>query len=300
MQVGKHAYERGAEQLGTLGSGNHFIEIQEVSDIYDNKTADVFGLFPGQITVMIHTGSRGFGHQVCEDYLVRFAKAASKHGITLPDRQLAAAPVDSYEGKSYFAAMTAAANFAWANRQLITHWVRESFTEVMKTGPEKIGISTVYDVAHNIGKKEEHTVDGKKTMVVIHRKGATRAFPAGHPEIPEQYRQTGQPVLIPGTMGTASYVLTGTEQAMNETWGSTCHGAGRTMSRHQAIKESRNRRIDMELAEKHIIAKAKSRSGLAEEMPEAYKNIDEIIEIVEQNGLSKKIARMRPLAVIKG
>ncbi|MCM8829445.1 MAG: RtcB family protein [Candidatus Omnitrophica bacterium] len=298
--ISNRAYERGASQLGTLGSGNHFLEIQKVIDVYDKEIADAFGIFEGQITVMVHSGSRGFGYQVCEDYLDKFGKVAAEYGIKLPDRQLACAPADSKEGKQYLSAMNAAANYAFANRQIITHWIRETFSQVLKIPWEKLEMDTVYDVAHNICNLERHNVDGRERWLYIHRKGATRAFPKGHPALPERYKNTGQPVIIPGTMGTCSYILVGTEKAMEETWGSTCHGAGRMMSRHQAIKESKNRDITDELAQKGVIAKGVSRKGLAEEMPDAYKDIDEVIKVVEGAGLSKKIARMAPVAVIKG
>jgi len=298
--ISNRAYERGTSQLGTLGSGNHFLEIQQVIDIYDREIAEKFGIFQGQITVMVHSGSRGFGYQICEDYLDRFGKVAADYGIKLPDRQLACAPTNSKEGKHYFHAMSAAANYAFANRQLITHWIRETFAQVLKTPWEKLEMYTVYDVAHNICNLEKHNVDGMERWLYIHRKGATRAFPKGHPALPERYKDTGQPVIIPGTMGTCSYILVGTEKAMEETWGSTCHGAGRAMSRHQAIKESRNRDISDELARKGIMAKGVSRKGLVEEMPDAYKDIDEVIKVVEGAGLSKKVARMAPIAVIKG
>jgi len=298
--ISNRAYERGTSQLGTLGSGNHFLEIQQVIDIYDREIAEKFGIFQGQITIMVHSGSRGFGYQICEDYLDRFGKVAADYGIKLPDRQLACAPTNSKEGKHYFQAMSAAANYAFVNRQLITHWIRETFAQVLKTPWEKLEMYTVYDVAHNICNLEKHNVDGMERWLYVHRKGATRAFPKGHPALPERYKDTGQPVIIPGTMGTCSYILVGTEKAMEETWGSTCHGAGRAMSRHQAIKESRNRDISDELARKGIMAKGVSRKGLAEEMPEAYKDIDEVIKVVEGAGLSKKVAQMAPLAVIKG
>jgi tRNA-splicing ligase RtcB len=298
--VSDRAYERGAEQLGTLGSGNHFLEIQQVVEIYEPEIADVFGLFPDQVVIMIHTGSRGLGYQVCDDYLRQFMKSAAKYGLQLPDMQLASAPADSSEGKAYFAAMSSAANFAWANRQIITHWVRESFAKVLEMPPERLGLSVVYDVAHNIAKYETHAVEGKNVKVYVHRKGATRAFPSEHPDVPALYRKVGQPVIIPGTMGTSSYVLAGTATALAETWGSTCHGAGRMLSRHQAMKESRNRRIVEELATKGIVARAKSRQGLGEEIPEAYKDVDEIVDVVVKAGLSKKVAKMKPLAVIKG
>jgi len=298
--VSSHAIERGQNQLGTLGAGNHFMEIQLVEEIYDEKIASVFGLFPGQITVMIHTGSRGLGYQVCDDYLKILGKATEKYGIKVPDRQLVCAPINSSEAQSYFSAMAAAANYAWANRQVITHWARETFSKVLEVSPEDLGMKLVYDVAHNIGKIEEHLVKGKKEKLYVHRKGATRAFAAGRKEIPLPYRDVGQPVLIPGTMGTASYVLVGREKAMEETWGSTCHGAGREMSRHQAIKEAKGRMIDRELKEKGIISRTKNRKALAEEAPFAYKDVDLVVEVVEKSGLCKKIAKMIPLGVNKG
>lgn len=298
--VSDRAYERGLEQAGTLGAGNHFLEIQQVVEVYEPKIAEVFGIFPGQITIMIHTGSRGFGYQVCDDYLSVFGKVSGKYGISLPDRQLACAPVNSTEGQRYFKAMKAAANYAFANRQIIFHWVKDTFSNVLKTSSQNIGMRLVYDVAHNICKLEKHIVDGKEKLLYVHRKGATRAFPKAHPDVPEKYRKVGQPVIIPGTMGTASYVLMGTEKAMEETWGSICHGAGRMMSRHQAIRESKGRSIADELAKVGILAKSKSRKGLAEEMPEAYKDVDEVVKSVEGAGISKKVAKMVPLAVIKG
>lgn len=298
--VSNRAFERGQEQLGTLGSGNHFLEIQQVVNIYDEKTAEVFGLFPGQITIMIHTGSRGLGYQVCDDYQDRFGRVVSEYGLKIPDKQLACAPISSKEGKRYFRAMNAAANYAFANRQIITHWVREVFSIVFETSWEKLQLSLLYDVTHNICKVEKHMVEGREKLLYIHRKGATRAFPKGHPELPSIYKQTGHPVIIPGTMGTSSYVLVGTEKSLEETWGSTSHGAGRIMSRAQAIKENKNRSIDSELAVQGILVKGVSRKGLVEEMPEAYKDIDEVIRVVEGAGLCRKIARMVPLAVIKG
>ena len=298
--LGNRAWERGADQLGTLGSGNHFLEIQKVSDIFDRETASAFGLFEGQVTVMLHSGSRGLGYQVCDDYLDRFGKISAKYGIKLPDRQLACAPVNSPEGKRYFRAMCAAANYAFANRQVITHLVRESFGSAMDLPFEKLGLSTVYDIAHNICKCENHTVEGKSRKLYVHRKGATRAFPAGRPELPGRYLPHGQPVIIPGTMGTSSYILVGTDRAMEETWGSTCHGAGRAMSRHEAAREGRNRSVASELETRGILVRGSSKKGLAEEMPQAYKDVEEVVNIVENAGLSRKVARMVPLAVMKG
>ncbi len=298
--ISDRAYERGLEQLGTLGSGNHFLEIQQVSDVYDEKTAGVFGIFKGQITIMVHTGSRGFGYQICDDYLDRFGKVALEYQLKVPDKQLSCAPASSEEGRRYFKAMSGAANYAFANRQLITHWAREVFLKVFKTSWEDMQLSLVYDVTHNICKFEKHNVDGREKMLYVHRKGATRAFPGGHPELSDRYKHTGHPVIIPGTMGTCSYVLVGTEKAMEKTWGSTSHGAGRTMSRHQAVKENKNRAIARELAIKGILVKGSSKKGLLEEIPEAYKDIDEVIKVVEGAGLCRKIARMIPLAVVKG
>lgn len=298
--ISQKAYERGRAQQGTLGSGNHFLEIQYVDQIYDEKTANGFGLFEGQVTVMIHTGSRGFGHQVCTDFLEKMERAATKYGITLYDRELACAPVNSPEARDYLAAMRAAANYAWANRQCIMHWTREAFMNVFGASPKTLGMSLVYDVAHNVAKIEDHIIKGHKRRVVVHRKGATRAFPPGHPELPQRYRDLGQPVLIPGDMGRASFVLVGTEKAMEETFGSTCHGAGRVMSRHQAIKAAKGRAIWRELEDRGIIVRSAGRGTLAEEMSEAYKDISDVIDVVHNAGISKKVARLRPLGVVKG
>jgi tRNA-splicing ligase RtcB len=298
--ISDKAYERGSRQLGTLGSGNHFAEIQYVDEVYDESIANALGIFNSQITVMIHTGSRGFGHQVCTDYLEVMQRSSKKYGISLPDRELACAPFDSPEARDYLSAMRAAANYAWANRQLIMHWVRESFIRILGTGPASIGMSLIYDVAHNIAKVEEHIVKNKKKTVVVHRKGATRAFPPGHAELPGIYRHTGQPVIIPGDMGRASFLLIGTEQGMRESFGSTCHGAGRVLSRHQAIKKAKGRAIWREMEDKGIIVRATGRGTLAEEMPEAYKDVSSVVNVVHNAGLSRKVARLRPLGVIKG
>ncbi|MBI5099043.1 MAG: RtcB family protein [Nitrospirae bacterium] len=298
--ISNKAYERGRSQLGTLGSGNHFTEIQYVDEIYDEKIATALGLFKNQITVMIHTGSRGFGHQVCTDFLEVMQRAVQKYNINLPDRELACAPFESPEARDYLAAMRAAANFAWANRQFIMHWVKESFMNIFKSGPKTIGMSLIYDVAHNIAKIEEHTVNGQKRKLVVHRKGATRAFPPGHPELPDVYKQIGQPVIIPGDMGRASFVLIGTERGMKESFGSTCHGAGRLMSRHQARKRAKGRAIWREMEDMGIIVRSAGRETLAEEMPEAYKDVSSVVEVVHNAGLSKKVAKLRPLGVIKG
>jgi tRNA-splicing ligase RtcB len=298
--ISKKAYERGSAQLGTLGSGNHFAEIQFVEEVYDEKIADSLGLFKGQITVMIHTGSRGFGHQVCTDFLDIMQRAAKKYNINLPDRELACAPFDSPEARDYLAAMQAAANYAWANRQFIMYWVKESFMKVLNAGPKEAGMSLIYDVAHNIAKIEEHIINGKKRKLIVHRKGATRAFSAGHPELPDVYKNIGQPVIIPGDMGRASFVLIGTERGMQESFGSTCHGAGRVLSRHQAIKKAKGRAIWREMEDMGIIVKAAGRGTLAEEMPEAYKDVSNVVDVVHNAGLSKKVAKLKPLGVIKG
>ncbi|MCI0468742.1 MAG: RtcB family protein [Nitrospirae bacterium] len=298
--ISRKAYERGRAQQGTLGSGNHFLEIQYVDEIYDDKAAHLLGLFKNQITVMIHTGSRGFGHQVCTDFLEVMERAVKKYNIELPDKELACAPFNSPEAQDYLAAMRAAANYAWANRQCIMHWTREIFTSVLNLSPHDLGMTLIYDVAHNVAKIEEHIVNGKKKKLVVHRKGATRAFPPGHPELPDVYKDIGQPVLIPGDMGRASFVLLGTERAMNETFGSTCHGAGRVMSRHQAIKRAKGRAIWREMQDKGIIVRAAGRGTLAEEMSEAYKDISNVVDVVHNAGISRKVARLRPLGVIKG
>ena len=298
--VSERAMERGRAQLGTLGSGNHFLEVQEVEEIFDAAVADVLGLWSGQVTVSIHTGSRGLGYQVCDDFLKRMLQASRKYGIELPDRQLCCAPLTSPEGREYLAAMAGAANFAFANRQIITAWVRESFEQVLGLSPAELRLSLIYDVCHNIAKWETHTVDGRARRLCVHRKGATRAFPPGHPETPEAYRAVGQPVLIPGDMGRYSYVLVGSAGAMAETFGSTCHGAGRVLSRHAAKKAAHGRRIEAELAERGILIRAAGRATVAEEISEAYKDVAEVVDVVRRAGLGKIVARLRPLAVIKG
>ena len=298
--ISDKAYERGRPQQGTLGSGNHFIEVQFVQEIYDEKVASLFGLFKDQATIMIHSGSRGFGHQVCTDYLVVMEEAANRYGIELPDRQLACAPLSSPEGRDYLAAMKAAANYAWANRQCLMYWTEQVLLETLRISPKALGLSLVYDVAHNIVKIEEHEVSGKRRKLAVHRKGATRAFPPGHPEVPEAYRSVGQPVLIPGDMGRASFVLVGTQRAMQETFGSTCHGAGRVMSRHHAIRAAKGRAIHRELADQGIIVQSAGRETLKEEMPEAYKDVAEVVNVVHNAGLSLRVARLKPMGVIKG
>ncbi|WP_460127291.1 RtcB family protein [Thermococcus prieurii] len=298
--VSQRAKQRGAPQLGSLGSGNHFLEVQVVDKIYDEEIAKAYGLFEGQVVVMVHTGSRGLGHQVASDYLRIMEKANRKYGIPWPDRELVSVPFGSEEGQRYFSAMKAAANFAWANRQMITHWVRESFEEVFKRKAEDMEMHIVYDVAHNIAKVEEHEVDGRKVKVVVHRKGATRAFPAGHPDVPRAYRDVGQPVLIPGSMGTASYVLAGAEGSMRETFGSSCHGAGRLLSRKAATRQYRGDRLRNELMRRGIYVRAASLRVVAEEAPGAYKSVDNVVSVVHQAGIAKLVARMRPMGVAKG
>jgi len=298
--VSSKALERGRPQQGTLGSGNHFVEVQYIQEVFDEKCAEAFGLRLGQVTIMIHTGSRGFGHQVCTDFLVTMNQAMAKYDIHLPDRQLACAPLDSPEGRLYLGAMRAAANFAWANRQFITHWVEEVFLKSLRISPRELAAAVVYDVAHNIVKIEEHEMEGEKRKVAVHRKGATRAFPAGHPDVPQAYRAVGHPVLIPGDMGTNSYVLVGTPLAMAETFGSTCHGAGRVLSRHAAKRAARGRSIYRELEDQGIILRATGRDTVVEEMPEAYKDIHAVVDVVHQAGISRKVAKLRPIGVIKG
>jgi tRNA-splicing ligase RtcB len=299
-EVSDKAMERGRDQLGTVGSGNHFVEVGYVAEVFDEKTAQELGLWKDQATVFVHTGSRGLGHQVCDDYIRVMLDAARRYQIELPDPQLCCAPVSSPEGERYLKAMAAAANFAFTNRQMISHWVRETFEQVFQRGPRDLRIDLIYDVCHNIAKIETHTVDGQKKKVCVHRKGATRAFAAGHPEVPERYRSMGQPVLIPGDMGRCSYVLVGTQKAMEETFGSTCHGAGRVMSRHQAIKASRGRNITRELEEKGILVKGASRGTVVEEIPDAYKDVNEVVDVVHQAGISRKVVKLVPMGVIKG
>ncbi len=298
--VSQFAMDRGKDQLGTLGSGNHFVEVGFVAEIFDELLARALGLFKGQVTVIVHTGSRGLGHQVCDDYIKVMLKASAKYGIELPDRQLCSAPINSPEGRQYLAAMAAAANFAFANRQMITHWVRESFEQVLKLGPKDLGLELIYDVAHNIAKIETHRVNGKEKQLCIHRKGATRAFPPGHPETPAAYQETGQPVLIPGDMGRYSFVLVGTQKALEETFGSTCHGAGREMSRAAAIKAAKGRNVVKEMAGKGIIVRGAGKGTIDEEISEAYKDVEGVVNVTHGAGISKKVAKLKPLGVIKG
>ena len=299
-RASERALARGARQLGTLGSGNHFCEVGYVDEVHDEAAAEALGLEAGQVTVSIHTGSRGFGYQICDENLKGMVKAAAKHGISLPDRQLCCAPVESPEGQRYLSAMAAAANFAFANRQVIQHSVLETFERVLSMGPKDHGLRLVYDVAHNIARLEEHEVDGELRRLCVHRKGATRAFPPGHPEVPDDFRQVGQPVLIPGDMGRYSFVLVGTEGGYSATFGSTCHGAGRVLSRGKAKKAGRGRSISAELAAQGILVRAVGRATLVEEMPEAYKDVADVVETVEGAGIGRKVARLRPVAVVKG
>lgn len=295
-KVSNRAKERGRDQLGTLGSGNHFVEVQIVQEIFDEETARAFNLHKDQVVILVHTGSRGLGHQVCTDYLREMDAAMKTYGISMPDRELACVPIDSREGRNYLGAMSSAANFAFNNRQLITYNVREVFRRLFKT--DKVNI--VYDVCHNIAKIEEHTVDSSKKKVLVHRKGATRAFPKHHKDIPNAYKEFGQPVLIPGSMGTYSYVLVGTETAMEETFGSTCHGAGRALSRNKAKLIMSADEAVKKLREKGIVIQASTRSGITEEIPEAYKNISAVVDVVHKAGLSLKVAKLKPIGVIKG
>jgi tRNA-splicing ligase RtcB len=299
-EVSDRAIERGRPQLGTLGAGNHFLEIQVVDEVYDDTAAEALGLALNQATVMIHCGSRGLGHQVCDDYVKVLGKATSRYGISIPDRQLACAPITSPDGQRYLKGMACAANYAWANRQMIMHWVRQSFEGVLGRSAEALGMHLIYDVAHNIAKFEEHRVGDRTMTLCVHRKGATRAFAPRHAELPKVYQQMGQPVLIPGDMGTHSYILLGTDRAMEETYGSTCHGAGRVMSRNEAKRVTKGRNIRQEMANKGIYVHARSEGTLHEEVSEAYKNVDHVVEVVHQAGLSRKVARMRPLGVVKG
>ncbi|SPF48453.1 tRNA-splicing ligase RtcB [Candidatus Sulfopaludibacter sp. SbA4] len=295
--VSERARERGLPQLGTLGSGNHFLEVQYVEEVHDETAARAYGLAAGQVVVLIHSGSRGLGHQVCTDYVSTMNKSLAKYQISLPDRQLACGPIRSEEGRQYLAAMCAAANFAWANRQAIMHFLRGAFRRIFGDGAR---LALIYDVCHNIAKRERYEVEGRKREVLVHRKGATRAFPPGHREIPADYRAVGQPVFVPGSMGTASWVLAGSEGAMRETFGSVCHGAGRLMSR-TAVRKGRDAREEQrKLQDRGILVRSETRDGILEELPEAYKNVDEVIEVVDQAGLARKVARLRPMGVIKG
>ncbi len=300
-RVSQKAKERGVPQLGTLGSGNHFLEVAVIDEIYEKDTAAVMGIDRvGQVMLYVHCGSRGLGHQVADDYIKEMMRAMPKYGIEVPDRQLVCAPVKSTEGQAYLAAMRGAANYAWANRQCITHWVREAFCRVMEMGDYNAGLELIYDVTHNIAKIEDHEVNGKKEKLCVHRKGATRAFPAGHPDVPKKYASIGQPILIPGDMGRLSYILAGTEKAMKETFGSTCHGAGRLKSRSAMKKRLSGRDVLRELEARGIAVRTGSLPGLAEEAPEAYKDVADVVRVAHGSGISRKVARTRPIAVVKG
>ncbi|MBU3958826.1 MAG: RtcB family protein [Candidatus Omnitrophica bacterium] len=298
--VSDRAYERGKAQSGTLGSGNHFLEIQVIDQLYERDSCDEFGLTLGQITIMIHSGSRGFGYQVCDDYTKSMIRCLEKYHINVPDRQLACAPVNSQEGKAYLGAMKCAANYAWANRQCLMHLTRKAFERVFAMSWQKMGMNLIYDVAHNIAKIEKYTLGGKEKTLCVHRKGATRAFGPGHPALPERYKRTGQPVIIPGDMGRNSYLLVGTKKAEEETFGSTCHGAGRLKSRTAAAKSINLNTLLKELESKGIIVKASGRGTIVEEAPQAYKDVNEVVDVVHNAGISKRVCRMRPLGVIKG
>jgi tRNA-splicing ligase RtcB len=299
-QVSPRAKERGRPQVGSLGAGNHFLEIDVVEDIYDAEVADVFGLFEGQIAVQVHCGSRGFGHQVCDDYVKSLQSAVHKYKIALPDRELVCAPLDSPEGRAYYGAMACAVNYAFVNRQVLAMGVREAFERVLAGKVKDFDLFQVYDVCHNIAKFEEHEADGRRMRLCVHRKGATRAFGPGRPEVPADYRGVGQPVLVPGSMGTESYVLVGTQKAMDLTFGSTCHGAGRVMSRSKARKMVHGTELKKELEGAGIVVRAGSNKGLAEEAPVAYKDVSRVVEAVHGLGIARKVARLRPLGVIKG
>ncbi len=294
------AIKRGHDQLGTLGSGNHFLEVQMVEEIYNQRIAQAYNLFKGQVTVFIHSGSRGFGHQICDDFLKEMARYVAKEKLDLPDRQLACAKISSDLGKRYWSAMACAANYAWANRQILMHKTEESLCRTLSIGPKELGMKLLYDVCHNIAKKEKHMLNGKEIWVCVHRKGATRAIPPGHPLLPDIYKDVGQPVLIPGDMGTYSYVLAGAEGAMIESFASSCHGAGRVLSRSKATKRAKGRAIREELEKKGIFVQARGKRTLKEEMPEAYKDVAEVVNVVHGAGLATKVARLKPLGVIKG
>ena len=298
--LSERAIKRGLDQLGTLGSGNHFLEIQEIDQIYDHSLAKTFNLHKGQITVFIHSGSRGFGHQICDDFLKEMAQHVSSSGIKLPDRQLACASLNSDLGRRYLKAMACAANYAWANRQILMHLTHKTLMKTLSINPRDLRMSLLYDVCHNIAKIEYHTIDDQKQQLCVHRKGATRSLPPEHPLLPKIYLKTGQPVLIPGDMGTYSYVLAGSQGAMDQSFGSCCHGAGRVLSRKKAVKQAKGRTISRELEDKGIFVQSRGKRTLQEEMPEAYKDVSQVVEVVHQTDLARKVARLRPLGVIKG
>jgi tRNA-splicing ligase RtcB len=299
-RISRHAKERGRKQVGTLGAGNHFVEVDLVDQVFDQEACQAMGLQEGHLVVMIHCGSRGFGHQICTDYVKEFQAAVKRYGIQLPDRELVCAPLNSPEGQAYLGAMRGAANYAFANRQVLAHYTRKAFEEVLAGKVHNWHLHQVYDIAHNMGKVETHQLEGKPLQVCVHRKGATRAFGPGFAGLPEEYRAIGQPVLVPGSMGTASWVLVGTQGSMERSFGSTCHGAGRTMSRSQAKKTVRGEHLREQLQAQGIQVRAGSLSGLAEEAPQAYKDVDEVVETVAGAGIARKVARLRPVAVVKG
>jgi len=298
--LSERAIKRGRDQLGTLGSGNHFLEVQVVDRIYNSEKANAYNLFEGQVTILIHSGSRGLGHQVCDDFLKQMSTHLSKESFELPDRQLACARLKSDQGRRYLAAMACAANYAWANRQILMYWTQETLLKALSISPRELGMRLLYDVCHNIAKKELHTVEGNEMVLCVHRKGATRALPPKHPLLPEVYRNVGQPVLIPGDMGTLSYVLAGEEGAMLHSFGSSCHGAGRVLSRTQAIKKAKGRAIHRELEDKGIFVQSRGKRTLKEEISEAYKDVSQVVDVVHGAGLASRVARLRPLGVIKG
>jgi tRNA-splicing ligase RtcB (3'-phosphate/5'-hydroxy nucleic acid ligase) len=298
--ISDRAYERGKDQLGTLGSGNHFLEIGFIEEIFDDHTAAQWGLRLGQVTTMIHTGSRGFGYQICDEFLARMVKTVSREGIELPDKQLACTRLNTPLAAEYLAAMAAAANFAFANRQILMHLARGAWEEALNVSPRELQFRLLYDVCHNIAKFETHTLNGKQRKLCVHRKGATRAFPPHHPALAAQFRSTGQPVLIPGDMGRASYVLAGEAGAMDESFGSACHGAGRLLSRHEALKRTKGRAVERELQDRNVYPRWVGRKTLREEVPEAYKDVSLVVDVVQKAGLARKVARIRPIGVVKG
>ena len=298
--LSERAIKRGRDQLGTLGSGNHFLEVQVVDRIYNSEKANAYNLFEGQVTIFIHSGSRGLGHQVCDDFLKQMSTQLSKESFELPDRQLACARLKSDQGRRYLAAMACAANYAWANRQILMYWTQETLLKALSISPRELGMRLLYDVCHNIAKKELHTIEGKEAVLCVHRKGATRALPPRHSLLPEVYRNVGQPVLIPGDMGTLSYVLAGEEGAMLQSFGSSCHGAGRVLSRTQATKKAKGRAIQRELEDKGIFVQSRGKRTLKEEISEAYKDVSQVVDVVHGAGLASRVARLRPLGVIKG
>lgn len=298
--LSERALERGLDQAGTLGSGNHFLEVDVVDEIFDERKADVFGLFKGQLVILIHTGSRGLGYQVCDDYLKVISKSSKSYGFELPDKQLACAPIQSQEGQDYFAAMQAAANFAWNNRQIIMGLAKKTLKTTLGISDSELGFKLVYDLCHNIAKIETHKINGVEKKVCVHRKGATRAFPPGSKFIPAAYEQTGQPVLIPGDMGRYSFVAAGAEKSLEETFGSSCHGAGRVQSRHKAMKTGKGRNLIAELEARGVSIRAKGFRTIAEEMPYAYKDVSEVVDVMHNSGIIVKVAKLRPVGVIKG